>query len=327
MNFIDFFYPVLIIIMLTAIFILGYRYKGIHDRMEEMEEALQDVIYRKQRLYLRCKKTDETLALTRLINQLLDLYLDEKTARMQEWAAKRRLIANFNRFITEPLHSAAEHLNIATADAKTRGTHMKTAMEDMDEVQKRAAQMTLLLQWETDTSPFPFQSTDVCQLVSQIASEAEPRLKQHHFTVDIRIPQKKYMARINPEGVGKLLHSLIENAATHGKSGRYIGIQVHPDEEYENALAVEIIDHGKGMNPAHLNAIFSPLEEEDQESPSDASKDEKDSSLKMEGSGSKWNVSGLGLAMACLLAKKSGGGLGGASKPGQTVFKLLLPME
>lgn len=352
MNFIDFFYPVLIIIMLTAIFILGYRYKGIHDRMAEMEETLREVIFHKQRIYLQGKNTDETLKLSRLINQLLDLYLDEKAVRRQEWASKQRLTANLSKFITHPIHGAAEQLETAMTDPKNRVTCIKTALEDMNQVKKRADQMSALNDLENDPSIFPLESTDICHLVSQVVSELEPSLKQNHFTLEARIPQKKYMANVNPQGIETLLRHLIENASTHGKSGHYIGIQVHLDHDYDDALAVEVIDHGKGMSLDHLNAIFSVLQEDSDLFPDDdnesaskndseiskkdsrksaENKNSKDSKKESPGNAkdadSKWSYSGLGLAMACLLAKKSGGGLGAFSKPGQTVFKLLLPLE
>lgn len=336
MSFIDIFYPVLVIVMLTAIFILGYRYKEIRQRMLEMEESLQEAILRKQRLYLHCKKNDETLKLTRLINQLLDRYLDEKVARKQEWAAKQRLKANLSKFITEPIQQATVKLNSAAADPKACSAHMKAALEKMEGVEKRAAQMSQLIDLENDTSSFPLEKIDICQLVSQVATKAEPALKQQHFTVEVRIPKKKYWVNGNSQGIEQLLHHLIENAATHGKSGRYIGIQVRLDEEYDRALAVEIIDHGKGMSPAHINAIFSVLGEEDENHPDG---DREDSSQKKSKDFTKdspendisireqWNYSGLGLATACLLAAKSGGGLGASSKSGQTVFKLLLPLQ
>ena len=106
------------------------------------------------------------------------------------------------------------------------------------------------------------------------------------------------------ESVWNLVRNAIEAGAanvtlrTRAEHGLRIGDELHP-----LVLRLEIADDGRGVPEELSERIFLPLV-----------------SGRAEGSG-------LGLALAQQVAREHGGSLGYRSRPGHTVFTLLLPME
>ena len=106
------------------------------------------------------------------------------------------------------------------------------------------------------------------------------------------------------QAVWNLARNAIEAGATHvtlrtrAEHGLRIGDELHPI-----ALRLEIIDDGRGVPEALAEQLFLPLV-----------------SGRAEGSG-------LGLALAQQVAREHRGSLAYRSRPGHTVFTLLLPMQ
>jgi len=75
------------------------------------------------------------------------------------------------------------------------------------------------------------------------------------------------------------------------------------EEAHALALRLEIVDDGRGVSPDLAEQVFLPLV-----------------SGRAEGTG-------LGLALAQQVAREHRGTLGFRSRPGHTVFTLLLPLE
>ena len=114
--------------------------------------------------------------------------------------------------------------------------------------------------------------------------------------------------RGDPDRLTQAVWNLVRNAIqagaanvslrTRAEFGARIGEQVHP-----LALRLEIGDDGRGVPEALAEQIFLPLVS------------------------GRADGSGLGLAMAQQVAREHGGSLGYRSRPGHTVFTLLLPLS
>lgn len=112
----------------------------------------------------------------------------------------------------------------------------------------------------------------------------------------------------DPDRLTQALWNLVRNALqadasevrlrTRAEHGIVIG-----DRAHRLAIRIEVIDNGRGVPEALAERIFLPLV-----------------SGRAEGSG-------LGLALAQQIAREHGGSLGYRSRPGHTVFSLLVPGE
>lgn len=154
--------------------------------------------------------------------------------------------------------------------------------------------------------PRPHQRLNVHGVLEQVVRLAEQdagwavRLVRDY---DPSLPPVSGDADRLTQAVWNLVHNAIQAGAanislrTRAEFGVRIAEQVHP-----LALRMEIVDDGRGVPESLAEQIFLPLV-----------------SGRAEGSG-------LGLAMAQQVAREHGGSLGYRSRPGHTVFTLLLPL-
>lgn len=105
--------------------------------------------------------------------------------------------------------------------------------------------------------------------------------------------------------VGLGIKQLLENALKYSPSDTPLSIRVQPAD---GVIAFEITDHGTGISPAEQARIFERFY--------------RSPSVKQQVPGS-----GLGLSIACSIARAHHGDLTVTSRPGETTFRMTLPIR
>jgi two-component system, OmpR family, sensor histidine kinase BaeS len=119
--------------------------------------------------------------------------------------------------------------------------------------------------------------------------------------VSLVAPASLPTVAVDPARLRQALDNLITNAAVHGGAGGEVEVTVRVDD----ALHVDVTDHGAGIAADDLDRIFDVGVRLDPESPG----------------------TGLGLALARAIAEGHGGTLTVASTPGVgTTFTISLPL-
>lgn len=197
------------------------------------------------------------------------------------------------------LKGAAQLLGRRTADADAR--ELVALIES--EVQRLAQLVDRLL---SPAPPRPHRPLNIHGVLEQVVrlSEQEAgwavRLARDY---DPSLPPLLGDADRLAQAVWNLVRNAIQAGAanvvlrTRAEFGVRVGDQVHP-----LALRMEIVDDGRGVPDALAEQIFLPLVS------------------------GRADGSGLGLALAQQVAREHRGSLGYRSRPGHTVFSLLLPL-
>jgi two-component system sensor histidine kinase KdpD len=98
---------------------------------------------------------------------------------------------------------------------------------------------------------------------------------------------------------------ILDNALKYSPAGKPVGIRVHAGE---GSVAVDVTDHGKGISVQEQTRIFERFY--------------RGPSIRQQIPGS-----GLGLSIASSIAQAHGGDLTVTSRPGETTFRITLPVD
>lgn len=94
---------------------------------------------------------------------------------------------------------------------------------------------------------------DFVKLVREIA-EAE-KLNFNDRLIDIKLPHQPLYLLLDGEKISRVIHNLVNNACKYTPDDEKVAILVaHTDGE----AVFQIMDNGKGMNPAQLENLFEP---------------------------------------------------------------------
>lgn len=143
------------------------------------------------------------------------------------------------------------------------------------------------------------RNTDLREIVAQAASL--------HAKGDVRLskalPEGPLMALVDADQITQVLHNLLQNA-------QHAAIEAHPDgggavrlsvEQSTATLYIRVEDNGAGISAEQTDAIFEPYYT------------------------NKEGGTGLGLAITQRIVTEHGGRIDVESKPGRTVFTVVLP--
>ncbi|MDH5831409.1 ATP-binding protein [Luteimonas sp. M1R5S18] len=197
------------------------------------------------------------------------------------------------------LKGAAQLLGRRAGDADSR--------ELVDLIATEVQRLTQLVdQLMSPAPPRPHQPLNIHGALEQVVRLAEQEAGWAVRLVRDYDPSLPPL-RGDPDRLTQAVWNLVRNAIqagaanvslrTRAEFGVRIGEQVHA-----LALRMEIVDDGRGVPEALAEQIFLPLVS------------------------GRADGSGLGLAMAQQVAREHGGSLGYRSRPGHTVFTLLLPL-
>lgn len=137
------------------------------------------------------------------------------------------------------------------------------------------------------------RQVDARRIVKESVATIEPAALRKGIPVEVTPLEAPVTARTDPQRVRQILINLLTNAVRHSPEGKPVRIEVQVTDE---TLAFAVIDHGEGIAPEKLQAIFEPFER----------------------AGRHWERgTGLGLAVSRRLAQLLGGTLSVESRPGR----------
>jgi signal transduction histidine kinase len=227
----------------------------------------------------------------------------ERLAKLER--ARREFIANASHELRTPLFSLAGHLELLVEedlDDATRRDFLAGMREQVERLTKLAAELLDLSRLDAGRLRVERMSLDLGRLADVLLEEFQPVARGTEHRLELA-PDGVVAALADEQRVLQIGRALIENALRHTPAGTTVRIEVGR----ENGRAVfAVVDDGPGISPEHAPHVFERFYRAD---------------------GALASGSGLGLAIARELAEVMGGEIELDSRPGRTVFTLLLPPE
>lgn len=215
--------------------------------------------------------------------------------------ARRDFIANASHELRTPIFSLGgfiELLQDEELDEETRRDFLATMAEQVQRLTRLTTDLLDLSRLDAGRLRVASEPVDLASLAHELAEEFAALARMRDHPLDVAV-ESEATALADPEWALRVGRVLVENALEHTPPGTPVRIVVRAPAE----LAVE--DEGPGIPAGRREQVFERF-------------------TRVEGG--RASGSGLGLAIARELADLMGGSIRLDSRPGRTVFRLVLPV-
>jgi signal transduction histidine kinase len=217
--------------------------------------------------------------------------------------ARREFVANASHELRTPLFSLGgflELLDDEELDEPTRREFLTSMREQVDRLTKLASDLLDLTRLDSGRLTVAREPVDLSALVRDLAEEFRPvaASTDHPLTVQADDPVTADADELRVLQLGRIL---VENAIRHTSPGTPVELRARRSD---GAAVLEVEDAGAGIPAEQREPLFDRFYRLD---------------------GTRASGSGLGLAIAKELAELMEGAIEVESRPGRTVFTLVLP--
>jgi len=216
--------------------------------------------------------------------------------------ARAEFIANASHELRTPLFSLGGFLELLTdeeLDEETRAEFLATMREQIERLARLASDLLDLSRLDAGALRVDREPIELADVARDLVEEFQALARTGERSLDLSLDGAA-RALGDDERALRIGRALVENALRHTPPGTQVVVRaggaVRP--------ALEVADDGPGIPASELGQVFDRF---------------------YRGDGSLASGSGLGLAIARELAERMDGTLEAESRPGRTVFRLVLP--
>ena len=218
--------------------------------------------------------------------------------------ARREFVANASHELRTPLFSLAgflELLDDEELDEATRREFLASMREQVDRLTKLASDLLDLSRLDSGRLTVAREPVDLGALAADLAEEFGPLASSSGHRLNVAASGDTVFAEADELRVLQLGRILVENALLHTPPGTPVEVRTLERDRY---AVLEVEDAGGGIREDQRAQLFERFFRLD---------------------GTRASGSGLGLAIARQLAELMDGAIELDSRPGRTVFSLVLP--
>ncbi|MEH7383486.1 HAMP domain-containing sensor histidine kinase [Bacillus sp. JJ1533] len=192
-------------------------------------------------------RDDEIGRLEGAFNEMINQLQSSREREKEEENLRKQLIANISHDLRTPLTVMRQHVYSvkkyqASSAAEIESLQIvENKLNDMDKMINNLLSYNLL---SAGKHPIEIRDTDIVDEVRKVIAEWYPIFEQLSFEIDIDLPEKSLIWKVDPIWFKSILDNLIQNVTRHAQSGRYIGIQI---VEQNGATFIVIKDKGYGL--------------------------------------------------------------------------------
>jgi two-component system, OmpR family, sensor kinase len=236
--------------------------------------------------------------------------MQRRLARLDQ--ARKDFIANASHELRTPIFSLGgfvELLQDEELDDETRVEFLATMRGQVDRLQKLATDLLDLSRLDSGSLELEREPVPLRVLANQITHEFAAAAARDGATLEVDHPEgsSELEALCDGQRVAQILRIMVDNALTHTSPGTRIRVRAGAERPTANGSGkqsafLEVEDDGPGIKRRDLPHVFDRFHT------------------------GNTGGSGLGLAIARELANQMHGLLEVRSRPGETVFRLTLPL-
>jgi len=253
---------------------------------------------------------DEIAAVASAFNAMAD----DLSARADALAAsdrvRRQLLADVSHELTTPVTAMRGYLETLTMpeltlDEATRARYLGIISDETHRLERLIGELLDLARLEGGGGSLQTAPVAVADLFDRIAARHEQALQSAGVTLETSIDPAAGVVAGDRDRLEQALQNLAANAIRYAPRGSVLRLSTRP---VDRGVAVSVEDHGaEGIAANHLPHIFDRFYKAD---------------------ASRTGItggSGLGLSIVKAIVERHGGTISVASRPGRTVFEMVLP--
>ncbi|MBG0567843.1 sensor histidine kinase [Actinoplanes aureus] len=240
------------------------------------------------------------------LNRMLDHVGNALEARHASEMQVRQFVADASHELRTPLAAIRGYAELSRRSRQVVPDEIAHVLTRVESEAKRMTTLVedLLLLARLDAGrPLAQDPVDLTMLAVDATSDAHAAGPRHFWQLDL--PQEPVSVIGDGARLHQVLANLLANARTHTPEGSTVTVRVGA---VPNAAVIQVSDNGPGIDPELAPRIFERFARGD--------------SSRSRAAGS----TGLGLSIVHAVVTSHGGQVGVQSRPGQTVFTVMLPL-
>lgn len=188
--------------------------------------------------------------------------IDGMAAQLQAMiAARDRLLHDISHELRSPLSRIQAAIGLHKQGSSQEGVMVERVERETQRLDALIDEM-LTLHRLTAAAPVSRSAVDVIELLHDIAADADFEGRAMKRSVSIETPER-FIAEVDGELLYRAFENVIRNAVKHTVEGSTVNVRARVLAEGKR-LEVVITDHGPGVPPDMLEAIFEPFVRIDQ---------------------------------------------------------------
>ncbi len=253
---------ILIILMITAILLTGWIWKGVLDPVSQLNTALQkvaegDLNYQLEPGMYAGKGEIQTMAKN---YEDMRLRLKETQDEMMEHEhANRELISNISHDLKTPITSVkgyVEGIMDGVADTPEKmDRYIRTIYNKANDMDKLINELTIYAGIDTNRIPYNFHRINIAEYFGDCVEEVGLDLESKNIRLNYsNITAPDTMIIADPEQMKRVINNIISNSVKYiDKPDGEIDIRILDEVD---SVRIEIEDNGKGISPRDLPKVF-----------------------------------------------------------------------
>ncbi|MEU8238056.1 ATP-binding protein [Actinoplanes missouriensis] len=240
------------------------------------------------------------------LNRMLDHVGNALEARHASEMQVRQFVADASHELRTPLAAIRGYAELSRRSRQVIPDEIAHVLTRVESEAKRMTALVedLLLLARLDAGrPLAQDPVDLTMLAVDATSDAHAAGPRHYWQLDL--PEEPVTVIGDGARLHQVLANLLANARTHTPEGTTVTVKVGA---VPNAAVLQVIDNGPGIKPELVPRIFERFARGD--------------SSRSRAAGS----TGLGLSIVHAVVTSHHGKVGVQSRPGQTVFTVMLPL-
>jgi len=252
---------------------------------------------------------DEIAALARAFNTMaVELGLRAEQLHAADHA-RRQLLADMCHELSTPLTAIRGYVEVllmrdVSFESSARERYLGIIEQETHRMQRRIADLLDLARLEAEGGILAIQPVSVAQLFGYVVAMHGSDCARKQIALTTAAEPGAETVVGDPDRLEQVLQNLTANAIRHTPRDGRIELRALAQEK---SVDLTVSDTGEGIPPEHLPRVF-------------------DRFYKVDSARAGRSGSGLGLSIAKAITERLGGAIAVTSRPGETIFKVKLPL-
>jgi two-component system OmpR family sensor kinase len=268
---------------------------------------------------------DEIAAVASAFNAMADDLAARADALAASDRLRRQLLADVSHELTTPVTAMRGYLETLTMpeltlDETTRARYLTIISDETNRLERLIGDLLDLARLEGGGGSLRIEEVPVAQLFDRVSARHERACQDAGVTMVAAIDPGAETISGDRDRLEQALQNLAANAVRYAPRGSHVRLA---SRLADDSVALSVEDEGAaGIAPEHLPHVFDRFYKADASRPFDRAQGAPNGA---EGRAGVSGGSGLGLSIVKAIVERHGGRISISSRPGRTVFEMVLP--
>lgn len=249
-----------IILLLTAIVMIVWIYKGIAPQLKILKMAANNVKEGNLDFSVASNGVDEMSELCNAFEDMRVRLKNNAKDRLEDEAEQRALISNIAHDLKTPITAIkgyAEGMLDGVADTpEKQEKYIRTIYNKANEMNTLINELTLYSNIDTNKIPYNFQKLNLHNYFEDCIEELGMDLENQHIRLDYaNYVDPDVLIIADPEQLGRIIHNIVSNSVKYMRAdvASRIAITI---KDVGDFVQIEVADNGKGIATKDLPYVF-----------------------------------------------------------------------